>query len=122
MAGKTVAEAQKAQRASKKSSPQTTSTTAAPAKSFVAVTGLDGKLWYVDPSQLGQLSPPLETAAFARVVNFPGQISDYSTKCWEHTGFMAYKEMTTAVDWSTHAKRVTDSILATDVAPINQSG
>lgn len=118
MAGKTVTEAQEAQRASKRSSPQATAT---PAKSFVAITGLDGKLWYVNPSQLGQLPSPPETAAFARVANPPGQISDYSTECWEHVGFMAHEDTMAAVDWSTHVKEITDSVLA-DIVLINQQG
>lgn len=58
MAGKTVAEAQEAKNAKGKPDSQTSNSStgaAAPAKSFVAVTGLDGKLWYVNPTQLGQL-------------------------------------------------------------------
>ena len=50
-----------------------TSMTTNTTKSFVAVTGLDGKLWYVDPSKLGQLPPPLEMAAFAGVTSSPEQ-------------------------------------------------
>lgn len=81
MAEKTITEAQKAQQASKKSSSQMASTTAALTKSFVAITGLNGKLWYVDSSQLKQLPLSLKTATFARIANPPKQICDYSTEC-----------------------------------------
>lgn len=37
-------------------------------------------------------------------------------------GFIAYEETTVAVDWSTHIKGITDSVLATNVVLINQSG
>ncbi|KAG6887800.1 hypothetical protein C0995_012660 [Termitomyces sp. Mi166 len=92
MAGKSVTDAQAAQRASKKK-PDTSSTNSSiQAKSFVAVTGLDGKLWYVDSSSLGQLPAPSEMAAFASMAmgQTPYPAPDHSTKCWENAEFMAF--------------------------------
>lgn len=129
MAGKPIAEAQEAQRASRartntpaKSSPKTTTNTSSP-KSFVAVTGLDGKLWYVDPSQLGQLPAPAETAAIAEIATSTSEPATYrSTECWEHVGFTAIEEPFTTVNWTTHAEQIKDNILAADVTPTAQTG
>ncbi|KAG5726890.1 hypothetical protein E4T56_gene1146 [Termitomyces sp. T112] len=51
-------------------------------KSFVAVTGADGKMWYVDPSQLEEPPAP-ETAAIAKVnISLSESPLDYSTEYW----------------------------------------
>ncbi|KAG6861186.1 hypothetical protein C0995_002993 [Termitomyces sp. Mi166 len=90
MAGKSIAESQEAKRAQRKKADMQKGTPDKPttsAKSFVAITGLDGKLWYVDLTQLGQLPFPPETASFANVAtSYEEPHLNQSTEYWEHVG------------------------------------
>lgn len=126
MMGKSIAEAQDAQRASRgksstTSKPASKAVATSPPKSYVAVTGLDGKMWYVDPSQLGQLPVPTETAAITEITAFSSDPL-HSTECWEHIGFTVMEDDGSTVDWNTHAGHITENILAADVTPINHKG
>ncbi|KAG6805026.1 hypothetical protein H0H92_001085, partial [Tricholoma furcatifolium] len=87
-------------------------------KTYVAVTGHDGKLWYVDQTQLSQPSEPVaESTAFAgiSIANAMDPTHGYSTEYWEHTGFMAIdtEEPRASVDWSEHTNDGENFILAT---------
>ncbi|KAG5732659.1 hypothetical protein E4T56_gene16773 [Termitomyces sp. T112] len=122
MAGKSIADAQNAQRASKKKPKAPSTNTSAQTKSFVAVTRLDGKLWYVDPINLRQLPALPKTAAFTGIAGTqsPTIALDHSTKCWEHTGFMVFEDpRMTILDWDNYTKPIEDHIMAMDISPIS---
>ncbi|KAG5735409.1 hypothetical protein E4T56_gene11117 [Termitomyces sp. T112] len=122
MARKSIANAQNAQRASKKKPNAPSTNTSAQTKSFSAVTGLDGKLWYVDLINLRQLPAPPKTAAFAGIAGtqLPTIALDHSTEHWEHTGFMAFKDLRmTILNWNHYTKPIEDHIMATDISPIS---
>ncbi|KAG5715322.1 hypothetical protein E4T56_gene14577 [Termitomyces sp. T112] len=94
------------------------------AKSLVVVTRLDGKLWYVDPTNLGQLPALSKTAAFAGIagIQLPTTVLDHSTKCWEYAGFMAFKDpRTTILSWDDYTKPIEDHIMAADISPVPQA-
>ncbi|KNZ78861.1 hypothetical protein J132_09544 [Termitomyces sp. J132] len=94
MAGKSIADAQATQKASKKKSDSTLDSITTSAKSYVTITRIDGKLWYVNPSNLGQLPAPSKTATFTGIAapQMPTPASDFSTECWEHAGFIAFED------------------------------
>lgn len=87
MMGKSIAEAQEAQRTSRgksstMSKPAFKATATSPPKSYIAVTGLDRKMWYIDPSQLEQLPVPTKTAAVAEIAIFSSDLPlNHSTEC-----------------------------------------
>ncbi|KAG6876347.1 hypothetical protein C0993_003850 [Termitomyces sp. T159_Od127] len=122
MAGKSIAEAQEAKRAQRKKADMQKDTPDRPttsAKSFVAITGLDGKLWYIDPTQLGQLPSPPETTSFANIATSCEEPHfNQSTEYWEHIEFMVIVEACTTIDWNTHTKEITENILAVNVSPL----
>lgn len=124
MAGKSVADAQAAQtahRASKSKAKTPSVTLPAAEKTFVAVTGLDGKMWYVDPTQLGQLPAPQDVTPFAGIASTALEPGQHTTEVWEHAGFMAQvEENLTNINWDQHATAIDERIMAADVSPVNQ--
>ncbi|KAG5726350.1 hypothetical protein E4T56_gene19658 [Termitomyces sp. T112] len=104
MAGKSLYNACDAQKASKLRNESTTFPNVNPAQTYVAITGPDGKAWYVNPSSLGQLPAPTKSAALA---NIPISL-DLSTECWEHAGFMAFEEAQTSVNWKSYSGLIKD--------------
>ena len=101
MAGKSLFDIHIAQKAAKAKLDLSQSNPNPPVvKSFVAVTGLDGKLWYIDASNLGQLPALLETTAFIGIETSATTTltNKYSTECWEHMGFIAFEEARTTVN------------------------
>lgn len=126
MVRKSIVEAQEAQRASRgktniPAKQKTTTTSTQSPKSFVAITGLDGKLWYVDPLQLGQLPAPTETAAITEITSSLSATT-HSTECWEHIGFTTIDEVSTTVDWNDYVEHITENILTTNVTLLQKSG
>lgn len=91
--------------------------------SYIVVTGLDGKAWYVDPSNLAQLPAPMETAALTGITTLSPIIpmSDLSTEYWKHAGFMAFEEARTTVDWKNYVKSIKDHIIAANPSMLPSS-
>ncbi|KAG6880578.1 hypothetical protein C0995_005838, partial [Termitomyces sp. Mi166 len=115
MARKSIADAQAAQLAlkGKTKTNHTLNTAITPAKLYIAVTGIDGKLWYINPLNLGQLPAPSEMAALATVTpHETAMTSTFTTEEWEHAGFPAIDNIETTVDWKDHAGPIKDQILA----------
>ncbi|KAG6864392.1 hypothetical protein C0993_008934 [Termitomyces sp. T159_Od127] len=130
MAGKSITKVQEAQRVLKgrsnpstKSPPKAATTTTTSSKTFIAVTGMDEKMWYVDPSQLGQLPVPTKTATIVQIdVSTSESPLDHNMEYWEHVGFMAIDQNSAMVDWNTYAQHITENILAVDITPTNITG
>lgn len=120
MAGKSITDAQAAQAAHKtsKAKAKTLSTTK---KTFMAITGLNGKMWYVDPTQLGQLPASSDNTLFAGIAFITPKVDQNTTEIWEHAGFMAHMdESHTNIDWDQYASAIKEHIMATDVCPVYQ--
>ncbi|KAG6807977.1 hypothetical protein H0H92_005847, partial [Tricholoma furcatifolium] len=69
-------------------------------KALVAVTGFDGKLYYIDSASLMQLPVPESTnfAGFASIAD------NHFTEDWKYSGFMATIEDAKAnIDWNQHS-------------------